>query len=202
MRLSFCLFAWLIVSITCHAQNSVNMDLYPDSSMVQRWDASTQKAMAAMNPGKGGKPGRTRKGDPVLKTEFSEKTFSSGGGQFGKTVSGQKEFAFDQKVSADKFATRSFFGIKNPWFGRKTVGTDKASLWSKTGVANADKKYAVDATDTREFYQADKKAGERLEPVPTASLKMEGKAQGMLDSISSQKTLTVEQVRELLNKNR
>ncbi len=201
MRLSFCLFVWSIVSITCHAQNSHNMQFYPDSSMVKRWDASTQKAMAAMNVNESGKPGKRKKHDASLKTEFSDKTFSSAGGEFGKSLSGQKEFALNDKVSPDSFATRTFFGIKNPWFGRKTVETDKAILWSKTNIANADRKFAVDGADVREFYQADKKTGERLEALPTRSTTVDGKAQGMMDNISSQKNLTVEQVRELLNKN-
>ncbi len=201
MRLSPCLFAWLIAAISCHAQNSVSPKYFKDSSMAQRWDSSTEKAMAAMGVTKAGESGKRKKEDASLKTEFSDKTFSSGGGEFGKSMAGQKEFQFEQKVSSEKFATRSFLGIKNPWFGRKTVEADKASLWSKTGIANADKKFAVDAAGTREFYQADKKAGERMEEVPTRSTKVEGKAQGMMDSISSQKNLTVEQVRELLNKN-
>lgn len=201
MRLSLCFFAWLIAAISCHAQNSVSLKYYKDSAMVQRWDASTEKAIAAMDANKAPKPGKLQKQDPSLKTEFSGKTFSSGGGAFGKPLAGQKEFQFDQKVSPDKFATRSFFGIKNPWFGRKTLATDKASLWSKTDVANADKSFAVDSANTREFYQADKVAGERMQEVPTRSTKVEAKAQGMMDSISNQKNLTVEQVRELLNKN-
>jgi hypothetical protein len=172
--MSFCLFAWLIVSINCHAQNSVNMEGYQDSPMVQRWNAPAQKAIEAMKPGK-----KNKKDDLSLQADFSGKTFTAGGGEFGKSLS----------------------GIKNPWFGRKTVETDKASLWSKTDIANANKSFAVDAAATREFYQADKKAGERLEPVPTRSTKVEPKAQGMMDKISSQKNLTVEQVRELLNKN-
>lgn len=164
--------------------------------MVQRWDTPAQKAMEAM------KPGKKKKNDPSLQADFSDKAFTGGGGEFGKKLSGQKEFQFDQKVSSEKFATRSFLGIKNPWFGRKTVATDKASLWSKTDIANANKKFAVDAAATREFYQTDKKAGLRLAEVPTRSTKVEAKAQGMMDTISNQKNLTVEQVRELLNKNR
>lgn len=204
MRPCLCLFAWLIVSITCHAQNTVSPEYYKDSPMAQRAISSIEKADAAMGAsktGKDGKPRKRKKQDDTLKTEFSDKTFSSGDRAFGKAASGQKEFQFDQKVTPDKFATRSFFGIKNPWFGRKTVATDQASLWSKTAVANADKSFAVDSANTREFYQADKVAGERLEEISTRSTKIEPKAQGMMDTISNQKNLTVEQVRELLNKN-
>jgi hypothetical protein len=162
-------------------------------------DSATQKAISATTIDPTGKR-KKKKPDPLLQNSFQSKTFGGGGGTFSKKLSGQKEFLFDQKVSTSNFSTRSLFGLKNPWFGKKVVETGKASLWSKTEVANADKKFPLESADTREFYQADKKAGERMEAVPIRSIKMEGKSQGLMTSIAEQKNLTVEQVRELLNK--
>lgn len=198
MRVTVSLFAWLIVSAACHAQSAMNIDLYPNSEMVQRWNSATKKAIAATQPQPTGK--KPRKADPLLTNSFQGRTFDGAGGNFDKKLSGQKDFVYDKKTSANKFSTRSFFGLKNPWFGEKVVDTRKASLWSKTEVANADKKFPLESASTKEFYQADKKAHERTAPYPTQSTKVEPKAQGLLSSISDQKNLTVDQVRELLNK--
>lgn len=198
MRVTATLFAWLIVLITCHAQNTMPMSAYTDSDMMQRWDSATKKAIAATQPQPTGK--KPRKADPLLTNSFQGRKFDGGAGSFDKKLSGQKDFLYDKKTSASKFGTRSFFGLKNPWFGAKVVDTGKASLWSKTEVANAEKKFPIDSASTREFYQADKKASERQAPYSTGTTKVEPKAQGILSGISEQKNLTVEQVRELLNK--
>jgi hypothetical protein len=199
MRVLGYLLASVVVSITCRAQSRMNMDLYPNSEMVQRWDSATEKAIAATTI-KPGKPGKKKKADPTLQNNFQSKTFNGGGGKFNKTLAGQNEYRYDQKVAASRFGTRSFFGLKNPWFGKKVVETDKASVWSKTEVANANRKFPMEAAEMRSFYQADKKAAERAQPILTRSTEMEGKSQGFMDSVSQQKNLTVEQVRELLNK--
>ena len=198
MRVIVFLLASVVALITCHAQ-SVNIDYYKNSDMVQRWDSATKKAIAATQPGTTGAR-KPKKADPLLTNRFQAKTFEGGGGNFDKKLSGQKDFLYDQKTSAGKFATRSFFGLKNPWFGKKVVDTGKASLWSKSAVANADKKFPLESAETREFYQADKNAFGRNEVVPTRPADARGKAQGVVEAVSRNDNLTIEQVRELLNK--
>lgn len=199
MRVTVFLFVSVVMMITCHAQSAHNIDLYPNSEMVQRWNSSTKLAIAATTVDPTGK-NKKKKSDPSLQNSFQGKTFEGGGGSFGKKLSGQEAFRYEEKVTTGKYGTRSLFGLKNPWFGKKVVETEKASLWSKSAVANADKKYPLDAVEMREFYGADKKASERLEAIPTRSTTVEPKSQGFMNSISEQKNLTVEQVRELLNK--
>jgi hypothetical protein len=101
---------------------------------------------------------------------------------------------------SDSYTTRSFFGLKNPWFGKKVMKTDSANLWSKSLVANADKKFAVDAASIREFPQAKKSAQGTNHIVEKKTFIVEGKAQGSLDQTKQQ--LTIDEVREILNKNR
>jgi hypothetical protein len=205
MRLTPFLFAWMIGLIIGHAQNTVSPEYYKDSAMAQRAISSIEKANAAMGVtkvGKNGKPAKRKKNDPSLNTEFSDRTFSGGGGNFDKKLAGNHSYRLDKDLAPGGFATRSFLGIKNPWFGKKVAKTGAASLWSKTDVANADKKFAVDDADTREFYQADKKAAEKTDPIATRSTKVEPKFQGFIDKTMNQKNLTVEEVRELLNKSR
>ena len=198
MRATVTLFAWLIILITCHAQNSVPMSSYSDSDMMQRWDSAAKKAVAATQPQPAGK--KRKKSDPILQNSFQSKTFEGGGGNFDKKLAGEKTFLYDKKTSSNAYVTRSFFGLKNPWFGKKVVETNKAALLSKSEVANADKKFPIESASTREYYQADKKANERSTPFQTGTTKVEAKQQGLMNSITEQKNLTVEQVRELLNK--
>ncbi len=99
---------------------------------------------------------------------------------------------------------RSFLGLKNPWFGKKIYESNQATVWSKTLITNADAEFPVKATKTEKFYQADKKVSRREEPVKTSAYLGRGSSQGRLDEISEKidKNMTVEQVREILNKNR
>ena len=99
---------------------------------------------------------------------------------------------------------RSFLGLKNPWFGKKIYESNQASIWSKTLITNAGAEFPVKAAKTERFYQADKKVSRREEPVKTSTYLGRGSSQGRLDQISEKidKNMTVEQVREILNKNR
>ena len=82
--------------------------------------------------------------------------------------------------------------------------SSQASLWSRTLVVNAGKKVPVESAQTQKFYQADKIAARREEPVKHRPILAKGSAQGSLDQISDKidKNMTIEQVRELLNKDR
>jgi hypothetical protein len=147
----------------------------------------------------------TAKPDMSLINPMNGKKFDGGGFALDKKATGSSKFLYQQKFSAEKYRNvRSFLGLKNPWFGKMVYDSSQASLWSKTLVANAGKKVPVESAQTQEFYQADKKAVRREEAVKTSSYLGRGNAQGSLDQISDKinKNMTIEQVRELLNKNR
>ena len=97
-----------------------------------------------------------------------------------------------------------FLGLKNPWLGKTVYDSSQASLWSRTLVVNAGKKVPVESAQTQKFYQADKRVGRREEPVKTSAYLGRGSVQGSLNQISDKidKNMTIEQVRELLNKDR
>jgi transaldolase len=65
-------------------------------------------------------------------------------------------------------------------------------------------KVAVESAKTQKFYQADKQAARREQPVKVSPYLGRGSAQGSLDQISDKidKKMTIEQVREILNKDR
>ena len=81
----------------------------------------------------------------------------------------------------------------------------QASLWSKDFWSSTQaRKFPVESAKTQKFYQADERAARREEPVKTSAYLGRGSAQGSLDQISDKidKNMTIEQVRELLNKDR
>jgi len=100
---------------------------------------------------------------------------------------------------SDSFTTRDFFGLKNPWFGKKVYNSDAASLWSKSLVANADKKFAVSATSEKAYKDATKQAQKSTPVVEQKPFIPRGAAQGALDKAN--KDLSIDDVRSILNKN-
>ncbi len=147
----------------------------------------------------------TAKPDMSLLNPMNGKKFDPGGSSLGKRDAGSSKFLYDQKLSTEKYRTvRSFLGLKNPWLGRMVYDSRQASLWPKSLVVNTGKKIPVESAETQKFYQADKKAARREEPVKTSAYLGRGSVQGSLDQISDKidKNMTIEQVRELLNKDR
>lgn len=136
-----------------------------------------------------------------MSSPLNGKAFEGNGElQIKKSKDEKSSFGGTKKFGASTYTTRSFFGLKNPWFGKKVVKTDEASLWSKSLVANADKKFAVDAASVREFSQSKKSLEDTNHIVEKKTFVAEGKAQGALDQAKPQ--LTIDEVREILNKNR
>ncbi len=113
-------------------------------------------------------------------------------------------FNYDQKDNAKSYlGVRKFLGIKNPWFGKKTYPANSADLSSKSLIPNATKEYPVKEQDVRAFYQQDKQAPikDAVDPKPYLG---KGTRPGAFAKLSEmmEKDLSVEQVREILNKNR
>jgi hypothetical protein len=134
------------------------------------------------------------------------KKFDGGGFFMKKTPSASSQFLFEQKTSTEKYRNvRSFLGVKNPWIGKKVYESNQASVWSKTLVANQDtKKFAVKSAATGKFHEAERRAARREDPFKTSRYLAQGSSQGRLDEISEKidKNMTIEEVREILNKNR
>jgi hypothetical protein len=168
---------WLLTGVCCLAQQE-------DKKLLERVLAKPD--MSLMNP-------------------MNEKKFEGAGYLLKKNTDGAPSFMFDQKLSLGKYRNlRSFLGLRNPWFGKRVYESSQASLWSKTLVVNADTMVPVNSAKIEKFYQADKKAAKREEPVKTSAYLGGGSAQGRLDQISDKidKKMTIEEVRQLLNKNR
>ncbi len=194
------IFIWLAVCAVGLAQKKEE-----SMNMIERMDAGRNRAMAALNSANTGKKGKKAKSDPLLESRFNNKTFQSGGDSLGKKANGVSPFLYDQKFTAQKFdAGRSFFGIKNPWFGNKVYRSGEADLWSKTLIANSDKKFRTGEAETKKAFDAEKMAATVEEPAQTKAFIAQAAAPGYVSQISDKitKDMTIEEVRELLNKNR
>jgi hypothetical protein len=136
---------------------------------------------------------------------MNAKKFDSGGFLMKKEVPGSSSFRYTQKASTEKYENvRSFLGIKNPWIGRKVHESGQANVWSKTLIPNKETAYPVASTSAGKFHAADRRATRQEQPFRTSADLAQGSAQGRLDQLSEQidKNMTIEQVREILNKNR
>jgi hypothetical protein len=132
------------------------------------------------------------------------KKFDGGGFFLKKPAANSSAFGYDQKISTEKYGNvRSFLGLKNPWIGKRIYDANTATVWSKTLIANGNTAFPVETAKTQKFYQADRKAARREDPVRTSPYLGKGSSQGRLDQISDKidKNMTIEQVREILNKN-
>lgn len=97
--------------------------------------------------------------------------------------------------------TRSFLGLKNPWFGGKVYETKQSSALSKYDVKQAgfDKTSEVD-----DYYKATKEANFGSPVVPVTTFIPRPAAGGAVSRISDKinEKMTIDEVRELLNKPR
>jgi len=101
--------------------------------------------------------------------------------------------------------TRSFFGIKNPWFGNKVYDARKAGDWTTGSMYGADKKAPLDKTaQVSGFYDDNKSASLGNSVVPLRTAEIRPTSPGAMSQISESisKEMTIDQVRELLNKPR
>lgn len=163
--------------------------------MLERIDQSRAKAMVAV---------KTNKKDPSLASPLGSREFQgSNDAAFKKKKAAAMDFRFDQKVApGDYKMVRSFFGLKNPWFGRKVYVAEKANVFSKSLIPNADREVEVGKSQTREYYQAEKSVKTGDEIVKTQPYFGRGAAQGAMDKLSERvgQDMTIDEVREILNK--
>jgi hypothetical protein len=99
--------------------------------------------------------------------------------------------------------TRSFFGIKNPWFGGKVLKTKSAVTTNDIVIPNLQREVKTkDLADNRSAFDADRAANLRDEPVKTKTHTPKAGAQGAMDVFSEQakKEMSIEDIREILNK--
>jgi hypothetical protein len=115
---------------------------------------------------------------------------------------GARSFSGGDKAAVKSFTdTRSFFGIKNPWFGSKVHTTRESPLVKKGSQALVERAFPVSNADTRTSPLASKKSPSATGTVPTGEFALRGAAQGALDTVTDKvhRKMTIDDVRELLN---
>lgn len=146
------------------------------------------------------------KPDMQSSNPLQNKSFSKTSPMGPKTASVADEgFAGVKDARIKDYAvTRSFFGIKNPWFGNKVFGAKEAGLWSNSMVDNANRKVPVKKAEAVGFYDSTKNAYFGSPVVPTPTFVPQPGAQGSIARIKDKITnkMTIDEVRELLNKPR
>lgn len=140
--------------------------------------------------------------DLTLKFDPAEKQFSAGGAINNKTAT-VKPFAFSKSAYVrDGFHTEKFSGAKS--FGTKEYAGSKDAAIGKRTFGQADHPYGTRDFTVRDALEANK--GLAVKTYNNPNLKepyvAHGKSQGTIDTLMADKNLDIDQVRELLNKNK
>jgi len=124
-------------------------------------------------------------------TAFSAKKFEAGGEYRGVKAAQTKEYT-----------TRKFLGIRNPWFGTKVYETDAARELTKYVLS--DKEFASRAVESKAAPEEGREALQFDGEIDARQFLGRGKSQAVLNQTYSQggTPLSLDEVRELLNRNR
>lgn len=138
---------------------------------------------------------KTDRGNPMGEKTFEASPFSA------RSFRGTKEYGNVKSAETREFRTRVFLGIRNPWFGKKVYQTRAAR--ELTRYVLSDKGYSSRTVESRPARDASKRASGVDGAVDARDFIARGKAQGSLNNTySSGSALSLEEVRELLNRNR
>jgi hypothetical protein len=134
--------------------------------------------------------------NPMATKEFSAAPFSARSFESGGPYRGVREAARPQE-----FGTRSFLGIRNPWFGKKVFETKAAR--DLTRYVLSDKAYASRSVEASPAPEARRALPVAAQPVYQRDYVVRGKAQQALSAQhSGGAPMSLDEVRELLNRNR
>ena len=145
---------------------------------------------------------RVMKPDMTLGNPLQNKSFSGTSAvPLGKSSAAGKEFYGVRDANVKEFSTRSFLGLKNPWFGSKVYGTKPNAGLSKYDVKNAG---LNKTTEVPTYYASTKNANFGSPVVPVSAFVPAPAAPGAVSKISDKinEKMTIDEVRELLNKSR
>jgi hypothetical protein len=130
---------------------------------------------------------------------------------YGTDKARVKDFAYDQKVNPSKFSTRDFYGSKSALAAEKRFATAEANTRGNYTIPNADKPAPTKTADTRDARESGVTAAVR--ELPSAHRPYLGKESEKVHTALDQNNLprvsnelhelkTIDDVRELLNKNK
>jgi hypothetical protein len=144
---------------------------------------------------------RVLKPDMTLHNAAQDKSF--GGGKSFQAGSNPyvKDFYFTQKFGPKTFAAGPFRDSKNYWQGDFKFATTEANTRGRFDIPNAAKAVDTKTMDVKDARESGKSYTSKT--YATDDFRGRGKAQGALDAENAAKApMTVDQVRDLLNKNK
>jgi hypothetical protein len=149
---------------------------------------------------------RIQRPDTEAASSLQGKTYQGAGTVNIKDAAlSQSTFGATKKTGMKEFAgMKSFLGIKNPWFGSRTFDSREAWLGSRGGAAALDKSYEVRDASVGRFSGSSKQASLGSPVVPVRPFLDKGAAPNSVGQFSEKikKEMTIDEVRELLNKPR
>jgi hypothetical protein len=138
---------------------------------------------------------RVDKENPMGEKTFQAAPFSA------RQFQGAKEYGNVKSAESKEFRTRVFLGIRNPWIGQKVYQT-KAGR-ELTRYVLSDKAFASRSVESKAARDGSKRAAGVDGAVDTRDFLARGKSQGSLNNTySSGPALSLDEVRELLNRDR
>jgi hypothetical protein len=143
---------------------------------------------------------------PDLTMPYSDqkKKFEGGGNvKIRPYDAGVSSFAIKSAYTTSAFQeTHSFWGIKNPWLGTKVYDTRTADFSNNMIIKNADRQFPVKSKDVKTFADSGKTAEDKPAYYTKPFVPPKPPTQSTFDEISAKldKKLTIDDVRELLNK--
>lgn len=200
----------------------------PDIAAMENSRTTEQRRMRALDNGdvaseRGAQiliPSVDKQFDPTRSGVGVARTFGTGG---AKT----KEFNFDQKVRTEGFLTRNFGGSKANAAAERKFATNAANSGGKYAIPNVDKDVGNKSATTKALWDGEKvaatqdlrdgkrqflgpeskKLGKSISSTELADWRKGGSESvsyngGSVDRIGTLKQLSIEDVRELLNKNK
>jgi hypothetical protein len=134
--------------------------------------------------------------NPMGDKEFSASAFAAKKFETGGEYRGIKS------ARTKEYTTRKFLGIRNPWFGKKVHETEAARELTKYVLS--DKEFTSRAVESRAALEEGRAALQFNGEIDARQFLGRGKSQAVLDQTYSQggAPLSLDEVRELLNRNR
>jgi len=150
---------------------------------------------------------RIKRPDMEMSSPMQGKAFGGKTGSLALRQAGESKDSYAGVRDAyikDFPYTRSFLGIKNPWFGGKVYDSKTADTFSKSVIVNADREVPVRKAEASGYYDAAKGANFGSPVVPVRQYIPQPSAQGAVNKITDKinNKMTIDEVRELLNKPR
>jgi hypothetical protein len=139
--------------------------------------------------------------DPNLENHNFEKSYYGGRQYYTDSKTNLRSFYFVNKTNSKSFVTKGFNGVTPFWAGDVKFNAKSARTKTDRVIPNVGKAYSTKEVDVNSARESSKAFGSRDFPF-VKKTELRGKSQESLDARYKSEPMTIDQVRELLNKNK